>query len=85
MKKNKIKTPWYNFYDGVKAHLDYPNISLYKMLENSALKHKDCISYNYYGTKRTYKEFVQEVDKCARAFKALGIECSCTFIYFLNK
>ena len=74
MEKNKIKTPWYSFYDGVKEHLEYPNISLYKMLKNSILKHQDYISYNYYGTKRTYKEFAQEIDACARAFKSLGVK-----------
>ena len=74
MDKNKIKTPWYSFYDGVKEHLEYPNISLYKLLENSILQHPDYISYNYYGTKRTYKEFAQEIDKCARAFKSLGVK-----------
>lgn len=74
MEKNKIKTPWYSFYDGVKEHLEYPNISLYKLLENSILQHPDYISYNYYGTKRTYKEFAQEIDKCARAFKSLGVK-----------
>ena len=41
MEKSKIKTPWYSFYDGVKEHLEYPNISVYKMLENSILKHQD--------------------------------------------
>ncbi len=74
MKENRIKTPWYSSYNDVKEHLEYPNISLYKMLENSILKHQDNISYNYYGTKRTYKEFAQEIDKCARAFKSLGVK-----------
>lgn len=74
MKENEVKTPWYNFYDGVKTHLDYPNTSLYKILEDSILKHQKNISYNYYGTKRTYKEFSDEIDKCARAFRKLGVK-----------
>ncbi len=74
MKENKIKTPWYSFYDGIKEHLEYPNISLYNALEKSVLKNQNYISYNYYGKKRTYKEFAQEIDKCARAFKSLGIK-----------
>ena len=74
MEKNKIKTPWYSFYDGIKEHLKYPNISLYQMLKNSILKYQDYISYNYYGTKRTYKEFAQEIEECARAFKSLGVK-----------
>ena len=43
----KVKTPWYKYYDGVREHLNYPNISLYKLLENTAKKHLDYISYNY--------------------------------------
>lgn len=74
MKENNVKTPWYNFYEGVKEHLDYPNISVYKMLKNSVQNRENYISYNYYGTKRTYKQFIQEIDKCAKAFKNLGVK-----------
>lgn len=74
MKNNKSKTPWYNFYDGVKEHLKYPDFSLYNMLENSMNNRESYISYNYYGTKKTYKEFIWQIDKCARAFKSLGIK-----------
>ncbi len=74
MSENKVKTPWYSAYDGIKEHLDYPDISLYKMLENSMENHPDYISYNYYGTKRTYGNFIEEIDKCARAFKSLGVK-----------
>ena len=74
MKKNKVKTPWYDFYDGVKEHLKYPDFSLYNMLENSMVNRENYISYNYYGTKKTYKQFVEQIDKCAKAFKSLGIK-----------
>lgn len=69
-----LKTPWYNFYDGVKEHLEYPNISLYKMIEESSQKHPNYISYNYFGTKKTYKQFLKQIDKCAKAFKSLGVD-----------
>ena len=39
MKSSKVKTPWYNFYDGVKAHLDYPDYSVYKMFEEVPTVH----------------------------------------------
>lgn len=74
MKNNKVKTPWYDFYDGVKEHLKYPDFSLYNMLEESMINREDYISYNYYGTKKTYKQFIEQIDKCARAFKSLGIK-----------
>lgn len=76
MKSSKVKTPWYDFYDGVKPHLEYPDISIYNMLENSMKNRGDYISYNYYGTKKTYKEFIAQIDKCARALKSLGVKAS---------
>lgn len=76
MKSSKVKTPWYDFYDGVKPHLEYPDISIYNMLENSMKNREDYISYNYYGTKKTYKEFIAQIDKCARALKSLGIKAT---------
>lgn len=76
MKSSKVKTPWYDFYDGVKPHLDYPDISIYNMLEDSMRNREDFISYNYYGTKKTYKEFIAQIDKCARALKSLGVKAS---------
>lgn len=76
MESSIIKTPWYDFYDGVKPHLEYPDISLYNMLENSMRNREDYISYNYYGTQKTYKEFVAQIDKCAKALKSLGVKAS---------
>lgn len=74
MLRNKVKTPWYNFYEGVKEHLNYPDISLYKMIEESMLKHENYISYNYFGNKKTYKQFINEIDKCAKSFIELGVK-----------
>ncbi len=71
---NQVKTPWYRFYEGVKEHLEYPDVSVYQLLETSALKHPEYISYNYYGNQKTYKEFLEEIDQCAKAFLQLGIK-----------
>lgn len=74
MKSSKVKTPWYDFYDGVKSHLEYPDISLYSMLKESMINRGKYISYNYYGTKITYKEFIKQIDDCAKSLKSLGIK-----------
>ncbi|WP_461811642.1 AMP-binding protein [Faecalimonas sp.] len=74
MAENKVKTPWYSAYHGIKPHLEYPDISLYKMLKNVMKKYPENTSYNYYGTKKTYKNFMKEIDQCARAFKYLGVK-----------
>lgn len=69
---NTIKTPWYKHYNGVRAHLDYPCCSIYELIENTAKKYPDNISYNYYGTKRSYKQFIEEIKCCSEAFLQMG-------------
>lgn len=70
---NNVKTPWYKFYDGIKEHLDYPDASVYELVEQSAKKHPEYISYNYYGNKKTYGELLTQIDEVAKAFCSLGV------------
>ena len=72
--KQTVKTPWYNYYKGVKKHLEYPDLSLYKLVEYTSSKHLNNISYNYYGNKKTYHEFLKQIDEAARSFKALDVK-----------
>ena len=65
---NKIKTPWYKHYDGVREHLDYPEGALVELIEESANKHPDYISYNYFGAKHTYKDLIGQINCCSEAF-----------------
>ena len=69
-----LKSPWYQFYGKEKAHLEYPDFSAYKLIEYTASKHLNNISYNYYGNKKTYHEFLKQIDDAARSFKALGVK-----------
>ena len=73
MAKERVKAPWLNFYDGVNSHLEYPDFSAYKLIEFTSFKHLNNISYNYFGTKKTYYEFLKQIDEAARAFKNIGI------------
>jgi long-chain acyl-CoA synthetase len=70
----KVSTPWYKYYDGVKSHLEYPDFSVYKLVEYTSSKHLNNISYNYYGTKKTYYEFLKQIDEAARSFKSIGVK-----------
>ena len=72
--KQRVKAPWLNYYDGVRQHLEYPDFSVYKLIEFTSSKHLDNYSYNYYGTKKTYYEFLKQIDECARALKAMGVK-----------
>ena len=68
-----IKAPWRKFYGDEKEHLEYPDFSAYKLIEYTASKHLNNISYNYYGNKKTYHEFLKQIDEVARSMKAIGI------------
>ena len=73
-KDRKLKSPWYKFYGDEKQHLEYPDYSAYKLIEYTASRHLNNISYNYYGTKKTYHEFLKQIDDTARAMKSIGIK-----------
>ena len=69
-----LKAPWRKFYDLEKEHLEYPNFSAYKLIEYTSSKHLNNISYNYYGNKVTYYEFLKQIDEVARSLKAIGVK-----------
>ncbi|MBR3210761.1 MAG: AMP-binding protein [Bacilli bacterium] len=69
-----IKAPWRKYYGEEKEHLEYPNFSAYKLIEYTASKHLNNISYNYYGNQKTYHDFLKQIDEAARAMKALGVK-----------
>ncbi len=69
-----IRAPWLKFYGDEKEHLEYPDFSAYKLIEYTASKHLNNYSYNYYGNRKTYHEFLKQIDEVARAFKAIGVK-----------
>ena len=69
----KVNTPWYKYYKGIKKHLKYPNTSLYHLVLETSKKYPDNISYNYFNNKKTYKEFIEEIDTASKAFLELGV------------
>jgi len=77
----KVNTPWYSYYKDESAHLSYPDFSVYKLIEYTASKHLNNISYNYYGNKKTYYEFLKQIDEAARALKALGVKHKDVFLF----
>ncbi len=64
-----MKTPFKQ-----REHLDYPEATMYQMVEKMSKTYPDEIAYEFYGKKVKYKDFVQRIDRCARAFVAMGIK-----------
>ena len=70
------KAPWLSSYVNVPHHLDYPDISMFELIERNAVQgcylHEK--AYDFMGKQLTYLEFIEDVNTCARALKAIGIK-----------
>lgn len=71
--EKKVKTNWYKHYGTVKKHLEYPDISIYEMLEQNSKNRLKLCAYNYFGTKATYKKLFAEIEECAASLKAIKV------------
>ena len=73
--KKKPKAKWGKYYSKQQMNFDVPNISIYKYIKDKSLEgnYKNKIAIEYFGTKMTYHEFYQNIDKVARSFLSQGI------------
>ena len=72
--EKKVETNWYSFYDQVSKHLDYPDVSIYEMLEKNSENRGTFTAYNYFGKKATYQKFFKQIEDCAKALKQIGVK-----------
>lgn len=72
--KKKPNAPWEKYYSKEELNIDIPALSIYQMLEESAKNHFNLVAIEYMGKNISYKQFLQLIDKCARAFLQMGIK-----------
>lgn len=53
--------------------LDYPELTMFQMVERMAKQSPDAPAYEFYGRQVSYQAFVQRIERAARAFTAMGI------------
>lgn len=70
----EVKTPWIRNLGGVPSHLEYQQGSMYEAVEKIAKQYPDYIAYDFMGGRTTYKAFIKEINDCARALKAIGVQ-----------
>lgn len=54
-------------------HLEYPELTMFQMVERIARQYPKEPAYEFYGTKTSYRSFVQRIERAARAFWTMGI------------
>ena len=67
------RPPWYKYY-GENNSIEYPDLSIYELIEKTSLTYPYNFAYEYYGKKVTYKEFIIKIKKTASALVELGIK-----------
>ena len=60
-------------YSEVRRHIEYPKLTMFQMIERIARENPNSPAYEFFGRKTTYRQFVQKIERAARAFKAAGI------------
>jgi long-chain acyl-CoA synthetase len=66
--------PWLAYYGYVPHTIDYPRVTMYEALMRTAARCPDALAYDFFGTTATYRQFADEIDRCAAALAALGLE-----------
>lgn len=71
--KKKEKYLWEHFYTKEDLNIKVPDMSLYEHMMEVSKDYENGYAINYFGRKITYKLFWEYIDRCAKAFKALGV------------
>ena len=77
-KKPSELKPWLKYYSEEALASALPKCSAYQYIKQINEKYPNEVALNYYGRKIKYKEFFEQIDKCANAFYAIGIRESQT-------
>lgn len=67
------KTPWENSMGGIPIQLDYFEGSMYEKVAAIAKEYPKNVAFDFMGKSTTYSEMMEDIDKCARALKTIGI------------
>ena len=69
-----VNAPWLSSYDDVPHSLDYPDGSIVKQVFTAGERLPDVAAYDFFGCKRTYRDFMEDVCLCARGLLSIGLK-----------
>lgn len=83
----KEAVPWKQIAidSNIPLHQSYFNGSLYEIIEKAALETPNAVAFTFMGRKTKYKKFKDNIEKCAKALKVIGVrENDCVLIAMPN-
>ena len=66
--------PWLAFYGDTPRTIDYPQKTMYQMIQSAAKRFPNNIAYEFQGKKTTYAEFLRRIDLTAKSLLEIGIQ-----------
>ena len=77
-----IERPWVKYYDPEKTRdsIDYPDISMYEIVNRTAKTLPDKVAYEFQGKMTDYKTFMKKVDHAAACLYKMGVRKGDTFV-----
>ncbi|MBR3818720.1 MAG: AMP-binding protein [Clostridia bacterium] len=69
-----VKNPFFSFENSSSPlGFDVPDVSMFGMLGITAKNQPDCLAYEYFGTKCTYKNLIEKIEDISGAYYSLGV------------
>jgi long-chain acyl-CoA synthetase len=66
--------PWLKFYGDVPESLDYPRVTLYGALAQTARQYPQRIAYDFMDYECSYEQFISDINACADALASIGLK-----------
>ncbi len=73
-KGNKVKKPWLKLYGDIPEFTQVPDVTMYELLRDTALKYPDKTAIDYMGAQIPFGKLLSMIDRCAASFTAYGIK-----------
>ena len=70
---HSLLPPLGEFFGNTPKSIDYPHLTMYQLLADTARRYPQNIAYEFMGKETDYATFLRRVDLTARAFVAMGI------------
>ncbi len=66
--------PWLKYYGNVPTEVDFPRCTMYEAVKNASERYPDRIAYDFMDYTATYRQFLEQIDRCADALAAMGLK-----------
>ena len=70
---SEVKAPWLAHLGDIPAHLEYFQGTMFEAVERVAQQYPDYVAYDFMGKSTSYREFVDQIELCARSLKSIGV------------